>query len=185
MNIQFRYFFHGMRTSSPLLRFRAVMFFFIAGLVISGVTAFPLLHELRILAHWLGAGTAQSPEGCSGLTFWIVTVRCGLEHTYADHPWLAYGTDWLAFAHIVIAFFFIGPMIDPLTSRWTLRAGILACASVIPLAMICGHLRGIPFYWRLLDCSFGVFGVIPLVYCLRLLPQIQRQITAEVESPRS
>jgi hypothetical protein len=29
------------------------------------------------------------------------------------HPWLAYGTDWLAFAHIVIAVFFIGPFVDP------------------------------------------------------------------------
>lgn len=160
------------------------MLFFIVGLVISGVTAFPLLLELRILAHALGAGSAQSPDGYSGLTFWIVTVRCGLEHTYAACPWLAYGTDWLAFAHIVIAFFFIGPLIDPLTSRWTLRAGILACLSVIPLAMICGPLRGIPFYWRLIDCSFGVFSVIPLIYCLRLIPLIQRQITAEVESPR-
>jgi hypothetical protein len=163
-----------MRTSSPLFRFRAVMLFFIVGLVISGVTAFPLLIELRILAHALGAGAAQSPDGYSGLTFWIVTVRCGLERTYAAYPWLAYGTDWLAFAHIVIAFFFIGPLIDPLTSRWTLYAGILACLSVIPLAMICGLLRGIPFYWRLIDCSFGVFGVIPLIYCLRLIPHIQR-----------
>ena len=35
------------------------MLFFIVGLVISGVTAFPLLLELRILAHALGAGAAH------------------------------------------------------------------------------------------------------------------------------
>ena len=161
------------------------MVFFIMGLVISGVTAFPLLLELRILANALGAGASQSPGGYSGLTFWIVSVRCGLEHTYANYPWLAYGTDWLAFAHIVIAFFFVGPLVDPISSRWTLRAGILACFSVIPLAMICGPLRGIPFYWRLIDCSFGIFGVIPLIYCLRLIPHIQRQTSAKVGSPRS
>ncbi|HZF87838.1 hypothetical protein [Streptomyces sp.] len=31
-----------------------------------------------------------------------------------------------------------------------------------PLALICGPLRGIPFWWSLIDMSFGVFGVIPL-----------------------
>jgi hypothetical protein len=29
------------------------------------------------------------------------------------YPFLAYGTDWLAFAHIVIAVFFIGPLVKP------------------------------------------------------------------------
>jgi len=173
-----------MRTSSPLFRFRAVMFCFIMGLIISGVTAFPLLLELRILANALGAGAAQSPDGYSGLAFWIVTVRCGLEHTYAAYPWLAYGTDWLAFAHIVIAFFFIGPLIAPRSSRWTLYAGILACFSVIPLALICGPLRDIPFYWRLIDCSFGVFGAIPLLYCLRLLPLIEQEAVGTYSSAK-
>ena len=44
---------------------------------------------------------------------------------------------------------------------------------VVPLAFICGAMRGIPVYWRLIDCSFGVFGVVPLLYCLRLLPRIE------------
>jgi hypothetical protein len=30
--------------------------------------------------------------------------------------------------------------------------------------MICGQVRGIPFYWRLIDCSFGVIGAVPLIY---------------------
>jgi hypothetical protein len=33
---------------------------------------------------------------------------------------------------------------------------------VVPLALVCGPLRGIPFYWQLIDCSFGVLGIIPL-----------------------
>jgi len=163
---------------SPLFRFRAVLLLFVVGLVISGVTAFPLLLELRVLTTLLGVGAAHSPQGYTGLPFWIITVRCGLEQTYGQYPWLAYGTDWLAFAHIVIAFFFIGPLIDPASGRWPLRAGILACFSVLPLALICGPLRGIPFYWRLIDCCFGVFGAIPLIYCLRLLPRIQKQAAA-------
>lgn len=150
------------------------MLFFIVGLVVSGVTAFPLLAELRLLASLLGAGSAQTPEGLTGLVYWIVTVRCGLEATYAHYPWLAYGTDWLAFGHLVIALFFVGALVDPLGSRLTINCGIIACLAVIPLAMVCGAIRGIPFYWRLVDCSFGVLGVIPLLYCRRLLRELKR-----------
>lgn len=154
---------------SIIFRFRLALGVFIVGLVLSGVTAFPLLLELRFLADLLGAGAIESPEGQSGLTLWVVTVRNGLEETYAEFPWVAYGTDWLAYGHLVIALFFIGPLIDPLSSRATLYAGMAACLGVIPLALICGPIRGIPFYWQLVDCSFGVIGIVPLLYCLRLL----------------
>ena len=40
--------------------------------------------------------------------------------------------------------------------------GMIACMLVVPLALICGPLRGIPFFWRLIDCSFGILGFIPL-----------------------
>ena len=148
------------------------MALFIAGLVASGLTAFPLRAELHLLAKILGVGDASSPQGYAGLDFWILTVRDGLDKTYAQYPWLAYGTDWLAFGHITIALFFIGPLVNPPGNKWVLQAGMIACAGVIPLAMICGPLRGIPFYWRLIDCSFGIFGVIPLIYCYKLLPRI-------------
>ena len=81
---------------------------------------------------------------------------------------MAYGTDWLAFAHIAIAVYFIGPLIDPVRNEWVLYAGLIGCILVLPLALICGPLRGIPLYWRLIDCSFGVFGALPLLYCVRL-----------------
>lgn len=157
-----------------IFRFRVVMSLFILGLIVSGVTAFPLLYELRILSQLLGVESAQSADGTTGLTFWILTVRHGLEHTYAAYPWIAYGTDWLAFGHLVIAGFFIGPLIHPLSSRATIYTGIVACLAVIPLALICGPIRGIPFYWRLIDCSFGAIGVIPLVYCLGLVKRMEK-----------
>jgi len=75
---------------------------------------------------------------------------------------VAYGTDWLAFAHLVIALLFVGPFRDPVRNVWVIQFGMIACVAVIPLALVCGPLRGIPFYWQLLDCSFGVFGFIPL-----------------------
>lgn len=58
---------------------------------------------------------------------------------------------------------------------------MFACVAVIPLAMICGPIRGIPLYWRLVDCSFGVIGILPLIYCLTL---IRRMETDAACSPR-
>ncbi len=155
-----------------LRQYRLVLGLFITGLVLSGVTAFPLLSELRVLCWSLGVGDATSPAGHTGLSLWILTVRWGLEAAYSQSPWLAYGTDWLAFAHIILAIFFLGPFVDPVRNLWVLWAGLIACALIIPLALICGPIRGIPFPWRLVDCSFGLFGAIPLVYCLHLTKRL-------------
>lgn len=162
-----------MTEAFQLRRYRLVLGIFIVGLVLSGVTAFPLLHELDLLAGMLGIPVDAAPATQAGLSFWIATVRDGLRDVHATHPWLAYGTDWLAFSHIIIALFFIGPWRDPASNAWVLKTGIIACAAVFPLALICGPLRGIPFYWRLIDCSFGVFGALPLLYCLRLTRKVR------------
>jgi hypothetical protein len=154
---------------SLIFKFRVAMMLFIVGLVISGVTAFPLLLELRILSKLMG----DVEHGNLGL--WISTIREGLETTYARYPWVAYGTDWLAFGHLVIAMFFVHPLIHPRSSRPNIITGMVACVAIFPLAMICGPLRGIPFYWRLIDCSFGMIGLIPLAYCLWLLRKIEAE----------
>jgi Na+/alanine symporter len=54
---------------------------------------------------------------------------------------------------------------------------MIACALVIPAALIFGALRGLPFLWQLLDCSFGIAGIIPLILAYRLVkPQITQQV---------
>lgn len=165
-----------MTRDALLFRYRLVLGVFIIGLVLSGVTAFPLLHELELLGRMLGIPSDAAPASLRGLPFWIATVRDGLRDVHATHPWLAYGTDWLAFGHIIIAMFFVGPWREPVANAWVLRVGLVACAGVIPLALICGPIRGIPFYWRLIDCSFGIFGALPLLYCLRLTRQMQARV---------
>jgi hypothetical protein len=151
-----------------MLRIRLAILLIIGGLVLSGLTAFPLLWELNTAAHFLtGADADFSPAAHSGLTHWILRVREGLENTYRDYPFIAYGTDWLAFGHLVIALFFVLPFRDPLRYRGVIWIGIIASLGVIPLALICGPLRGIPFYWRLIDASFGLLCLIPLIYVLR------------------
>lgn len=145
---------------------------FIIGLVLSGVTAFPLLTELRWLCAWYGLPADASPAAYQGLAHWLLRVREGLETTYARFPFIAYGTDWLAFGHIVIALFFIAPWREPGRHLAVIRTGMWACVLVVPLALICGPIRGIPFYWRLLDCSFGLLGIVPLWLVLRMATRL-------------
>ena len=152
-----------------LRRIRFLLAAFIAGLVLSGLTAFPLEWELNLLAQLLGASPHSSHWEYSGLLFWVVKVRNGLRQTNADFPFLAYGTDWLAFAHLVIAVAFIGPWREPVRNKWIIDWGLICCAAIIPLALICGPLRGIPFYWRVIDCSFGIVGAVPLLWCRKLI----------------
>lgn len=157
-----------------LRRYRLVLGAFIVGLVLSGATAFPLRAELDWLARTLGASDAATPGDYSGLTEWIVRVRNALRETDVKYPFLAYGYDWLAFAHLVIALAYVGPWRDPVRNRWVLEWGLMCCVLIFPLALICGPMRGIPLYWRLIDGSFGVFGAIPLGLCWRWSHQLER-----------
>ena len=67
---------------------------------------------------------------------------------------------------------FWGPLKNPVKNIWVVEFGMIACVLVVPLALICGPMRGIPFFWRLLDCSFGVFGIIPLWLCRNTIRRI-------------
>jgi hypothetical protein len=153
-------------------RVRILLGIFMVGLVLSGLTAFPIATELRWLTQLLGAAPESEPEQFSGLLRWLVTVRDAVLRSGEEYPFLAYGTDWLAFAHLVIAVAFIGPWRDPVRNVWVITFGLIACAGVVPLALIAGWARGIPFAWRLLDCSFGVVGAIPLYFARRATSEI-------------
>jgi len=134
----------------------------IIGLAVSGLTAFPLETELEILSKNT-TGTMQS---------WIQTVYFSIKDTNQKYPWLSYGTDWLAFAHLMLAVLFIGPLKNPEKNIWVIEFGIIACVMIFPLAFIAGPIRGIPFFWQLIDCSFGVIGLIPLIICYRKIKNL-------------
>ncbi len=155
-------------TETRLLRnIRIWLTIFIVGLVLSGITAFPLEHELHLAVRL--AAHIDAPA----LNAWLVRVSAALTETNAHYPFLAYGTDWLAFGHLVIAVAFIGPWLDPVRNKWFITFGLIACAGVLPLALIAGPIRSIPLYWRLIDCSFGVFGCIPLLMIRRDIQRLE------------
>jgi hypothetical protein len=142
-------------------RTRYLLVFFVVALVMSGVTAFPLKWEVDILVRLLGPDTWFA-NVWPALSEWIATVHQGITVVRDQYAFMFYGTDWLAFAHIVIGVAFVGPLKDPVRHIWIVEWGMICCVLVIPLAAICGPLRGIPFFWRLFDCAFGIFGIIPL-----------------------
>jgi hypothetical protein len=148
---------------------RAWLLAFVAGLVFSGVTAFPLVFEVRLLSEVL-----QSVPAPDGLVSWIDRVRDGLVVTGTNYPFIAYGTDWLAFAHLVIAMAFWGPWRDPVRNIWVIEWGMLCCVAIIPLALIAGPIRQIPFWWTVIDLSFGVIGIIPLIVVRRLVTRLAK-----------
>ena len=150
-------------------RIKALTWLFIIGLVVSGATAMPLVSELNLLVNWFGATSASVS---SELVRWLLRVREALVQTQVQHPFLFYGTDWLAFGHFVIAIAFVGALRDPMRNRWLFDFGLIACVLVIPYALVFGAVRRIPFWWRLIDCSFGVFGFIPLWLCRKWAKQL-------------
>ena len=152
-------------------RIRILLWIFIAGLVISGVTAIPLQSELNLLARIIGANDSAYLEQ-PGLLRWLAEVRNGIVATKAKYPFIGYGTDWLAFGHFVIAIAFIGPLCDPVKNVWVVEFGMIACVLVVPFALVMGGVRGVPLGWRLIDCSFGVFGIVPVWFCRKWVNEL-------------
>lgn len=139
---------------------------FMLALVLSGATAIPLEPELAVLIPRFDPG--------SWIGQWLATVAGALRETDLRYPFLAYGTDWLAFGHFAIALVFVGAYRDPVRNVWLYTFGMLACVGVIPYALIFGQLRGIPLLWRLIDCCFGIFGILPLMRCRQLVARLER-----------
>jgi hypothetical protein len=150
-------------------RIKLLTWFFIIGLALSGATAIPLQSEVNLLANFFGTN-GESSE----FARWLLRVRDALTQT--QYPFLFYGTDWLAFGHFVIAIVFIGALRDPVRNCWLFDFGLISCVLVIPYALVFGGLRGIPAWWRLIDCSFGVFGFIPLWSCRKWASEVEQLV---------
>ena len=154
-----------MKEQALLVRIRCLLLFFMVSLFLSGLTAIPVAPELRWLLAHLPVDSA------------IATLLRVVLNAYADvqdkYLFLLYGYDWLAFAHFVLAILFIGPYKKPVQNIWVIQFGLIACVLVIPFALTAGYLRGLPFWWRLIDCSFGVVGFAVLWICYQQINRLK------------
>jgi hypothetical protein len=158
-------------------RIKLLTWLFIFGLVLSGATAIPLVNELGWLAQIFGVNSTTWIPSDNGFRGWIWEVWISLRETRDQYPFLFYGTDWLAFGHFVIAVAFIGVLRNPVRNRWLFDFGLIACVMVIPYALVFGGLRGIPLWWRLIDCFFGLFGFIPLWFCRKWTSELEQLVS--------
>lgn len=142
-----------------------IVIFFMGSLIISGVTAMPVETELGWLLQTLTPNTV--------LSNWLLKVYEGVLVTNVIYPFIAYGFDWLAFAHIVIALAFIGVLRNPVQNLWIIEWAMLCCIAIIPFAFIASHFRHIPFGWTVIDCMFGIIGIVPLWYCRKLILKLE------------
>ena len=154
---------------NKLKQIRGWIIFFMISLFLSGLTAIPLESELQFLSRCISSQTS--------LGAWIEKVYLAVVRTNRQYPFLSYGYDWLAFAHFVLAILFIGPLKDPVKNKWVIEFAMIACVLIIPYAFVAGYFRGIPIGWRLIDCSFGIIGLIPLSICLAKIKQVENFIT--------
>ena len=159
----------GMDVDERLRRTRRWLWVVLVGLFLSGVTAFPLELEVRWLLRALDPLSGQLPA----LVGWIERVHTGLVETGDRYPFMRYGTDWLAFAHLVLAVAFWGPLRDPVRNVWVVQLSMIACAGIVPLALICGPIRDIPWFWTLVDLSFAVGAFPPVWFAYRHIRAIE------------
>lgn len=143
---------------------RILVILFIISLALSGITAFPLSSEMNFLE-------TQKELFPSLFGNWISEVNKAIKQTDSV---VLYGTDWLAFAHLIIASFFIGVYKDPVKNKFIVQIGIIACFAVFPLAFICGPIRGIPLFHQIIDCCFGIIGLIPLTIIYKKIKQLEQ-----------
>jgi hypothetical protein len=121
----------------------------------------PLEWETALALAWIGPGTWMASVW-PALSEWIGLVHEGVMATAKSYPFILYGTDWLAFAHLVIAMAFIGPLRDPVKNIWVIEFGMLACLLTFPWILIFVVIRHLPLFWIPVDMIFGTIGLLPL-----------------------
>jgi hypothetical protein len=159
-----------MNTQRALTYTRIWLILFSTALILAGTTAIFPREGLRLLSPLFTQGSILDSFWPS-MAQWLTLVHQAIEETYDKYPFLAYGYDWLAFGHYIIAIPFIMAIRDTRQIPWVINYGIFACLAVLPFAIVFGAIRGIPLFWRGVDTLFGIGGLIVLLI-------LRRQFTA-------
>lgn len=137
---------------------------YVIALVISGATAMIVPEGIALL-------DSKIPMSWNIIYDWVHYVHMQIQ---ASPKFLLYGFDWLAFAHYVIALSFYGVWKDAVRNKWVIEWAMLASIMIFPFAFIMGYVRAIPFWWQLIDCSFGVVSLIPLIMIHRRIKVLEK-----------
>lgn len=164
------------QNTQQLAAVRTRILLFMIALALSGITVWPVEIQLRVALSILPPDTI--------IAAYLQEVLLGYNEVSTTKPYLLYGFDWLGFAHLVLAVLFIGPYRNPVRNIWVIEFGLIACLLVFPFAFIAGGVRGIPVWWRFIDCSFGFFGFLLLWNCRNRILKLERARRIQVSQAR-
>ena len=147
-------------------------------------TFFSANHLLVILLDYL---CASRPDWTGGVARSVATTHL-LDRVAARHGRQVFETP--------VGFKFIGELINEdklilggeesagltVKGHYPEKDGIIACLLIFPYALTAGYNRNIPLWWRLIDCSFGILGLIPLLVCRKTIIQLEKEIQEEADS---
>lgn len=150
-------------------KIKAAIIITIIGLLLNGISAIPLGTELNILL----SNEQTLPKFLSD---WLTYVAKGVHDTTAHYGFMRYGFDWLAFAHLLIAIAFIGPLKDPIKNEWVVQWGMIASALSILMAFGWERMRSIPLWWSGVDASVAAIAFIILWLCNKWIGELKKVI---------
>ncbi len=154
-------------------KIKAAIVITIIGLLLNGISAIPLKTELNILL--------SKPDALpTFLRDWWQYVNKGLTETNDKYPFMRYGFDWLAFAHLLIAIAFIGPLKDPVKNEWIVTWGMIASILCVLIALAWERLRGIPFWWSCIDAVIAIVAFILLWLCNSWIKKLKSITAAKI-----
>ena len=139
----------------------------IIGLLLNGVSAIFLKGELHVLM-------SKADAMPSFMRDWFTYTSKGLNATNSQYPFMRYGFDWLAFAHLFIAIAFIGPLQDPVKNEWIVRWGMIVSAISVVMAFGWERVRAIPLWWSCIDALVAVAAFVILWLCNRWIQQLKQ-----------
>ncbi|MFM7022017.1 MAG: hypothetical protein ACKOXB_03500 [Flavobacteriales bacterium] len=146
---------------------RWLLWFFVVALFLSGLSAFPLVWGSEMLLQTLDFMNIHGQ-----LLSFAKEVRRGVKFNDENFSFMAYGTDWLAFGHIMYALLFYGALRNPFKNKWLIHFGMIACVCIVPASFLMGHFRSIPLLWGIVDSSFGIVGFAVLYMVLKRMKNI-------------
>lgn len=157
-----------------LLQARLLLVIIALGLLVSGLTCYWLPREVSALLDLVWRRSPDTIPFMAAEYELLVKVERGLANLERDFPEMFLGTDWLGFAHVVLAILFLGAIREPVRNVWIVQFGMICAVLVVPAAWLFGWMRGLPPIHYLVDASFGIGAMIPLYLCYRIIRRLEQ-----------
>jgi len=87
----------------------------------------------------------------------------------SKYSFVSYGSDILGLIHLMLALLFVGPLTDAVKNIWVIHFGMLLCIAFVPVSIVSGLLRGVPFVWCLIAILFAALGFVLLFSVNKML----------------